>query len=84
MGRMGVYKSPAKTAIMEALRQDQRALEKWEVIRAERAFQAQEMLEQEWEAREEINRILDAIEAHYEALRDVGRSERTERRRTAA
>ena len=78
------YKSPAKTAVMAELRATEADLHRWRIIHAERQACAREAILQEREAFAELLRLGELRRDHYEALADVERADRAERRRTAA
>ena len=73
-------KSPAKQAIYWALDACEEQLQRWQIVREERMAQAQDLIAQEWEAREQIRRLRDEIADHFEVLHDLERTERLERK----
>jgi hypothetical protein len=77
-------RSPQKDAVLFALRADEEELHRLKIVLAERKAHVQDALALEWECRDDIRRLLDEIENARDALKDIARMERLERRSTAA
>ena len=69
-------KSPAKDAVLFALRADEEDLHRLKIVLAERQAHTQDAITSEWECRGEITRVLAAIENAREALKEIDRMER--------